>query len=449
MNTTKFINRLSFWVLSKTWVTCLWLPVLLLAWVFVEPAFSWAGIKVVGIAAGLLFLAGLVIPQFWYAVPVLGDVWRAYQKRAVRRGREALAACTLVSKADAEHCKAKLMGRLWEFDCPAVASNNDGAGVFQLISDHLGWFGAKDMEVVEHDDSGHWMIRFLKQPDMKAPIRRLHVLTEFPELRADTSSIEYGVDGFGDEQYFFLRNQSGMLVGGMPGAGKSAGMQVVVGSLLTSPNAQVHVIDAKGGADWSWTEDMAQSYIGDSSDFDAVLELLESIQVEMYRRQSGIYEEFGVANFWDKRLSRNCPLICLVIDEVQTFLDVRGAGKQDKEKITAIIADLIKKGRSAGIFLILATQKPTADAIPTAIRDNIGIRVCFHVATREAEQAVLGYPAENNLSLAYTIPADNPGQAVVVTHDGFRRNVKFSYVPPYILKRYAEQARQEKEGAAL
>ena len=137
------------------------------------------------------------------------------------------------------------------------------------------------------------------------------------------------------------------------------------------------------------------------------------------------------------------------IDEVQTFLDVKGAGKQDKEKITAIIADLIKKGRSAGIFLILATQKPTADAIPTSIRDNIGIRACFHVATREAEQAVLGYPAENTLSLAYTIPADNPGQAVVVTHDGFRRNVKFSYVPPYILKRYAEQARQAKEGAAL
>lgn len=121
MNTTKFINRLSFWVLSKIWVTCLWLPVLLLAWVFVEPAFSWAGIKVVGIAAGVFFLAGLVVPQFWYAVPVLGDIWRAYQKRAVRRGREALAACELVSKSDAEYCKARLAGDLWEFICPWAA----------------------------------------------------------------------------------------------------------------------------------------------------------------------------------------------------------------------------------------------------------------------------------------------------------------------------------------
>lgn len=448
MNTTKFINRLSFWVLSKSWVTCLWLPVLLLAWVFIEPAFSWAGIKAAGVAAGLLFLAGLVIPQFWYAVPVLGDIWRAYQKRAVRRGREALAACELVSKSDAEYCKARLAANLWEFICPWAAGGDD-AMVLVLIRKHLARFGARDFELLEHDDeTGRWVIRFLKQPDMEAPIRQNYMLADFPKFSLDDCGIDYGIDDFGYKHRLILRSQPGMLAGGMPSSGKTSGAQVIVGSLLASPNAEVHIIDGKGGADWSWAKRSAKTFISGTGGLNQVINLLEDLVQEMEHRQETMLERYGVPAFWDTIPDPTCPVLCLVIDECQTLFDTRGASKEDKgklERITALVADLVKRGRSAGVFLMLMTQKPTADAIPTAIRDNIGIRACFRVATREAEQAVLGYPAENTLSLAYTIPSDNPGQAVVLEDDGLRHNVKFYYVPQYVLTRFAEQAEQAAE----
>ncbi len=52
--------------------------------------------------------------------------------------------------------------------------------------------------------------------------------------------------------------------------------------------------------------------------------------------------------------------------------------------------ELIRKGRNVGVQVILATQKATADAIPTKIRDNCQVAVSFAQRTSEAATAILG-----------------------------------------------------------
>ena len=49
-----------------------------------------------------------------------------------------------------------------------------------------------------------------------------------------------------------------------------------------------------------------------------------------------------------------------------------------------------KEGRQFGVLVLFATQKGTADAVPTAIRDNLEVGVCFAVSTLEAGEAALG-----------------------------------------------------------
>ncbi len=60
--------------------------------------------------------------------------------------------------------------------------------------------------------------------------------------------------------------------------------------------------------------------------------------------------------------------------------------------------DFVKKGRGAGIQVILATQKSTTDAVPSAIRDQCGIRICFRVMTRDAVESALGVLPEGATS---------------------------------------------------
>lgn len=75
------------------------------------------------------------------------------------------------------------------------------------------------------------------------------------------------------------------------------------------------------------------------------------------------------------------------------------------------IRRLIQQGRSAGIIVVLTTQKPTSESIPTIIRDNCGLRVAFKVRKKEAATAILGdIDAEAD---PVQIPAGTPGRFVI------------------------------------
>jgi DNA segregation ATPase FtsK/SpoIIIE, S-DNA-T family len=69
-----------------------------------------------------------------------------------------------------------------------------------------------------------------------------------------------------------------------------------------------------------------------------------------------------------------------------------------------LVEDIVKKGRSVGICTILATQKSTGDAIPTAIRDVCPVAMSFAQRTDEAAVAALGadirhFPEANPVAL--------------------------------------------------
>jgi S-DNA-T family DNA segregation ATPase FtsK/SpoIIIE len=99
--------------------------------------------------------------------------------------------------------------------------------------------------------------------------------------------------------------------------------------------------------------------------------------------------------------------VVLVIDEAHTFFaEVKG----DKELMALaaenrrLVEELVKKGRSVGIVTLLATQKSTGDAIPTAIRDVCPVALSFAQRTDEAAVAALGadirqYPEANPVAL--------------------------------------------------
>jgi S-DNA-T family DNA segregation ATPase FtsK/SpoIIIE len=63
---------------------------------------------------------------------------------------------------------------------------------------------------------------------------------------------------------------------------------------------------------------------------------------------------------------------------------------REAARFTRICTDLVKRGPALGIMLYLATQKPSAKSIPTAIADNAVIRVCLKVHNQISNDQVLG-----------------------------------------------------------
>lgn len=228
-----------------------------------------------------------------------------------------------------------------------------------------------------------------------------------------------------------LKNQSGVVVGGVPGSGKTAGL-VIISLALLRAGAHLYVVDGKGGDDWGWIEPAATDYVKD--DLQEVHEKVLSINADMKARLASMRENYGNSNYWNVPPAQRPPLEVLIVDECQTFFDAKSViapnvkdAKKLAGEITAAVTDIVKKGRSAGYLVFVMTQKPTADSIPTALRDNCGLRVCFRISTQEAAKSVLGELPDGSPS-PVDIPRNRVGGAVLCRDDGTAGMCRFAYI---------------------
>jgi S-DNA-T family DNA segregation ATPase FtsK/SpoIIIE len=77
------------------------------------------------------------------------------------------------------------------------------------------------------------------------------------------------------------------------------------------------------------------------------------------------------------------PHIVIVIDEIADLMMKMGTEMED------ILVRLAQMARSAGIHLIIATQRPSADVVTGLIKANFPARIAFRVATKWDSRVVL------------------------------------------------------------
>lgn len=235
---------------------------------------------------------------------------------------------------------------------------------------------------------------FELQLRVRDPLGSLTELSAVPPSRG--WELPLGVDEQGALIGGSCLNLSGVVVGGVPGGGKSNWLTLTLASLASRDDVQWLLIDGKQGYDLEPLAVRAYRYISGAAagDLEIVRDALRDVQVLMRERLGLARELYGDANLWSAGPSRQHPAVFVVIDECQSYLDAKSLPSKELKatgaEIDAIVRDLVKRGRSAGIVTILSTQRPTADSIPTSTRDNCALRVCFSVRTRESATAVLG-----------------------------------------------------------
>lgn len=294
----------------------------------------------------------------------------------------------------------------------------------------LGAMGAETYKI-DHLGPGHWMLHFYETTPTN-PLDESKTIKAADLADWNGKTVTYGMTESGDFAKLSYAQTSGIVVGGVPGAGKSAGATLLTLPLLASPKASVAIFDGKGGMDWAWAQRAASLYNNDCDlDLATATEQLESLAQRCVDDLKSHPWADSDPDFWHTGASALHPFHLVVIDECQTLFDTTGRSKEDKalvERCKRAVATIVRKGRSAGWCVMLLTQKPTADSIPTNIRDNCVVRFALRVTTREASEAVLGAIPEGDPTPT-EIPSTRRGGAVVQGEDGHTVGVRFFYLP--------------------
>ncbi|MCR5357660.1 MAG: hypothetical protein K6E63_09720 [Lachnospiraceae bacterium] len=195
------------------------------------------------------------------------------------------------------------------------------------------------------------------------------------------------------------------LVAGMTGSGKSELLQTLILSLaLRYPPWEVgfFLIDYKGGGMASMFEGLPH-LIGSISNLSGNItdRALLSIRSENERRQR-LFLDAGVNSirdygrkFLDGTVAMPLPHILIIIDE---FAEL----KREQPEFMKELISVAQVGRSLGVHLILATQKP-AGTVDDNIFSNSRFRICLRVQDKQDSNDMLHRP-----DAAYI---KNPGRA--------------------------------------
>ncbi|MGW7003162.1 FtsK/SpoIIIE domain-containing protein [Streptomyces sp. NPDC054933] len=190
------------------------------------------------------------------------------------------------------------------------------------------------------------------------------------------------------------------LVAGTTGAGKSELLQTIITSLAVHnrPDALNYVlIDYKGGSAFLDCARLPHT-VGMVSDLDAHLteRALASLAAELRRREE-IFFQAGAKDIEDYTDTRRLrpelepmPRLVLVIDEFASLV-------AELPDFVAGLVDIARRGRSLGVHLILATQRP-AGVVSADIRANTNLRIALRVTDAGESSDVIDSPDAASIS---------------------------------------------------
>jgi DNA segregation ATPase FtsK/SpoIIIE-like protein len=103
------------------------------------------------------------------------------------------------------------------------------------------------------------------------------------------------------------------------------------------------------------------------------------------------------------------PWHLLICDELAFFTANENA--KEKKTFSDLFRDIIARGRAAGILVVAATQKPSVDVVPSAIRDLFPYKLALRSNTPQASDTILGQGWASTGADASTIPPANAASA--------------------------------------
>ena len=201
-----------------------------------------------------------------------------------------------------------------------------------------------------------------------------------------------GKDISGQIITFPLDEMPHLLVAGTTGSGKSVLVHSLIMTLIMRnypSQLKLMLIDPKQ-VEFAKYNLESHLYCPVISDAESAIVALQKLCNEMDRRYS-VLKQWGcvkMSEYREKRKDREdqmeeIPDVVCVIDEFADLMQTGGG------EVAETVQRISQKARAAGIYLIIATQRPSKDVIPMVIKSNISCRIGLSCSTSVDSRVIL------------------------------------------------------------
>lgn len=249
--------------------------------------------------------------------------------------------------------------------------------------------------------------------------------------------VAVGMNSFGEKIYADIGDMPHGLCAGETKSGKSVCLNTIILSLIyhySSEDVRIMLLDPKTVefSKYSDIPHLAMPVIIDKEYFEpAVIWLTD----EMERRYKKLnkYGAVELSELNEELVAQGLqkePYIVMIMDEFNDwFMDASNT-------VDDCITKLMQKARAAGIHIILATQRPSADVIKGAIKANIPTRLAFKVSSFADSSVILGQSAAEKLEGKGDMILRYPGKGDIRLQGALVTNKEIKSVVEYLRDNY-------------
>lgn len=211
-----------------------------------------------------------------------------------------------------------------------------------------------------------------------------------------------------------ISKQPHALVTGVTGSGKSMFINYLF-QQFQNLHSEIYTIDSK----YADLYMLSKKHLDSDKYADNVeqgLELLTKLNQRLTLRQKILThkQKIGLDAYQD-----DMRPIVLFFDELAAFKEELST-KKERDAFMSSLKNLVLKGRSAGITMVLSLQKPLAEDIPTSVRDQMNFKLVLGKNTSEdTKKLVFGIKDKNVVVTEEVEKVDDWQVETLGRHDGW------------------------------
>ena len=230
----------------------------------------------------------------------------------------------------------------------------------------------------------------------RASVNLVRALERLGEISSpEQMPIPIGITPEGNHIIRDLGQMPHLLVGGTTGSGKTMFLYGILAALISShpnPTTLRLLLSTSKPEDFVFFAGLPHLETGQViSDAGEAVRLLQNHVPNAFDERLAQLTAARCRDIGEYNARHEIPLapLLVIVDEFADLSDQLASNRSARDAFYTQIRRIAQLGRSRGVHLVLCTQRPSADLVPTNIRNLMNARVALHVNDATASRMIL------------------------------------------------------------